>query len=204
MTRAIDNLGARRGARAAALVVPLVAGTLALAGVVAPPAIDLARSGDALERIRARAEAFGRESDAIRAFESARGLERIADAEARVESALPLDAEPFAVQSLVRLVACARAIELSAIRIGHVRDGGLAVLDDRVVLREVVVEGSGALAGWTGLLEDLDAHGRPAVVLDFDLRRANGPGRAFEARMTLGFLATAPAIARDDDREDAP
>jgi len=180
--------------RLALVVAPALLSLLALGGVTAPRAVSINVLRSAVESARVRAELARREHALRRQYEEQCVESRAREALDAARSHTPQEIDPIVAQGFVR-VACERAdVEIAALAVGGERDSQAAVSTDRVVVRLVDLNGSASPTALLQLLDELDALGAPACVLQLNLDASAAAASRVDFSLQLGLFHFAPPV----------
>jgi hypothetical protein len=206
--RTVSNLHAGRSQLAAWFALPALLSMLLLAGVSWRPvreALALRGTRSQATDLRERlAEAERRQ----RSFEEQGTSSAIDGALAQARGGVPRAASPLELHSVVRLIADALGFALESVVVQDATDPGLAVLDDAVLARPVVLTGSGPLDSIQRLNTALRAVGFRVGATRFEARRSDSRSDRFQIHAEITFYESTepgdPAVSELPGAESAP
>ena len=189
--RDVSNLSDGRVRRSAILLVPLSLAILGMAGVTAPPALELSHARSSVEAARSRAERIEHEAARFDAFQRANAEERVSAALASLRGDLPSGLSDLDVHAAVRLACELRRVDLAHLKVGALPPTELDGLEDQVLLRPVELGGRGRVDDFFGVLATLRSLGAAVGVRELSLDSIPGSSR-FEIYATLAFHQREP------------
>lgn len=193
--------------RQARLIVPMSLAVLALVGVTARPSLEAQAARAELEAAKTRLGEREREAALLRSLREVSSLERARAGLATLREMLPAGVPDVLAHGALRESARRAGLELTSLRIGEPLAGGLSAGEDRVRALAATLGGRARLSQLAALLEQLEAFGLPAAVLEFSVVRQEARHDVFEFELDLGLLfrtSLEEASERDSDWSGAP
>lgn len=192
--RSVSNLQDGRRELAVWLILPALLAIVVLAGVSYQPVREaFALRGTcslAPELSAGLAEAERKD----RAFEAERARESLDAALAQARLAFPRGVSPLELHAIVRLIADALGFALETVVVQDATDAGLAVLDDVLFGRPVVLRGGGPIDSVERLDAALAAIGFRVSASKFQAHRADSGTDRFQIQAEIIFYESTEPV----------
>lgn len=174
--------------RQARLIVPLSVAVLALVGITARPSLEAQAARAELEAAKTRLGEREQEAALLRGMHEAASLERAQAGLAGLREMLPASVPDVLAHGALRESARRAGLELTSLRIGEPLAGGLSIGHDCVRALAVTLGGRARLSQIAAVVEQLEAFGLPAAVLEFSVMRQEARHDVFEFELELGLF----------------
>lgn len=202
MKGGLDNMRRGLAAKGALAIVPAVVTLVGLAGIAAPPALNMSQARVELEEAEQRLLECEDLNGRLESFLAIDGFDRGRAGIQTLRHLLPRDITQVEIFSIARLAARAQGLQLETLSAGEEMDLGLQSEDDRIALRELSLTGRSDLDRLVGFVELLKVYGYPTGVLQFSIQRARSEDLDFEYAMGLGFFYRTDPVVEESGEFD--